>query len=230
MEIADEAYLLTIDGNLSSRAEEGRSAVDAWRQQGRPVMTNSWAASAKLGTNVLLGAENVAGLLAPPLDDLRMRDVGSLILVSGLADSNTPGMNGLFDARQTRPGHSARAAGIRRIAALPNLRGRSAAIVAGSLPSGLAPGLALHAELRALAAAGLDGDQVLAATGVNAARLLGLGGQIGEISRGSRADLILIDGDPLAAAGDSQRIVGVIRGGRFFSLGNLMDRRTPIVE
>ena len=54
---------------------------------------------------------------------------------------------------------------------------------------------------------------------------LGLGGQIGEISPGARADMVLIAGDPLVSIAHTQNIVGVVRGGRFFSLSNLIERR-----
>ncbi len=86
------------------------------------------------------------------------------------------------------------------------------------------PGLALHAELRALAAAGLPGDQVLQATGSAAAKILGLDNQIGRITPGAAADLVLVNGDPLSNAMDALSIVAVVRIGRFFSLVSLLER------
>ena len=86
------------------------------------------------------------------------------------------------------------------------------------------PGLALHAELRALAASGLSGEQVLHAAGRNAAIILGLENQIGTIMPGALADLVLVSGDPLNKVNDTLNIVAVIRNGRFFSLVNLLER------
>ena len=86
------------------------------------------------------------------------------------------------------------------------------------------PGLGLHAEFRALAAAGLTPEQALRAAGVNAASALGLGLQLGRIAAGSFADLVIVDGDPLADIGDALNVVAVVRNGRFFSTIGLIDR------
>ena len=96
--------------------------------------------------------------------------------------------------------------------------------VVGSRPNGLAPGLGLHAELRALQAAGLSAEQALRAAGVNAATALALGTQVGRIARGSLADLVIVDGDPLADVDNALNVVGVIRNGRFFSTIGLIER------
>ena len=97
-------------------------------------------------------------------------------------------------------------------------------VVLGSKPNGMPPGLGLHAEFRALAAAGLTPEQALRAAGVNAASALGLGLQLGRIAAGSFADLVIVDGDPLADIGDALNVVAVVRNGRFFSTIGLIDR------
>ena len=94
----------------------------------------------------------------------------------------------------------------------------------GSKPNGLPPGLALHAEMRALAAAGLSGDQVLMTASSNPAVMLGLDKQIGRIAEGALADLVLVSGDPLARVADTINIVAVVRNGRFYSLVSLLER------
>ncbi len=94
----------------------------------------------------------------------------------------------------------------------------------GSEPNGLGPGIGLHAEFRALEASGLDQEHVLRTAGINAAAALGLGLQVGRIAPGSSADLVLVDGDPLADIRDTLRVVGVVRNGRFFSVIGLIER------
>ena len=91
-------------------------------------------------------------------------------------------------------------------------------------PNGMPPGIALHAEFRALADAELTAEQVLRAAGVNAAAALGLGLQLGRLAPGSVADLVIVDGDPLANVADLQKVVGVVRNGRFFSAIGLIER------
>ena len=76
----------------------------------------------------------------------------------------------------------------------------------------------------ALRRAGLNGEQALNAAGRNAARALGVDNQIGTITPGALADLVLVAGDPLSDTGDMLRIVAVVRNGRFFSLVSLLER------
>lgn len=218
-------YLLTIASNDDN--EQQREVVFGWQQRGRPVLAENWLVGLSLGANLILGVD--------ALPEYRYQDVqiaaGSdpLTLISGLADAGTPGLTLLFRARQAGRFRDA-AAPVRRLASVPDLRGSSTRVVAGSRPNELPPGLSLHAELRALAASGMAGDQVLKAAGSNAARILGLSAQIGEISPGARADLVLVAGDPLTNVADILKIVAVVRNGRFYSLISLLERANPSVE
>jgi imidazolonepropionase-like amidohydrolase len=78
-----------------------------------------------------------------------------------------------------------------------------------------------------LSAAGLSGEQTLRSAGVNAAAYLKFGLELGRIAPGSRADLVLVDGDPLRNIADLQKVVGVVRNGRFFSTIGLIERASP---
>jgi Amidohydrolase family/WD40-like Beta Propeller Repeat len=142
---------------------------------------------------------------------------------SGLADARTPGLPDLMRSRQAPLlGHYPTA--IRRYTDLAGLSLPSGSIVLASAPNGLPPGIAQQAELRALAAAGSSPAAALEAAGKNAAAVLGLGTRLGRIAPGACADLVIVDGDPLADVGDAANVVGVVRNGRFFSAIGLIER------
>jgi imidazolonepropionase-like amidohydrolase len=65
----------------------------------------------------------------------------------------------------------------------------------------VAPGFDIHRELELLVESGLTPASALAAATSEAASALGRGSEIGALSPGMRADLLLVDGDPLAGAG-----------------------------
>jgi len=205
--------------------DENRVAVQKWRDAGVPIVVNNWATGRRLGADILLGTAAIPSGNLSEQDTFAASSERSVppIIISGLADSVTPGIASLLESRQsveleqtTRP--------MRRIARVPQLAATSSLLVAGSEPNGLPAGQALHAELRALQAAGLSGEQSLHAVGKNAAKMLGLENQIGTITPGAMADLVLVAGDPLNNVDDVLRIVAVVRNGRFFSLISLLER------
>ena len=143
-------------------------------------------------------------------------------VLSGIADQGTPGIAALYQSRQARSFGQSGNPG--RQFAGPGRSGSSLARIAvSSKENRMPPGLGLHAELRALSASGLTGAQVLQATGRNAAKLLGLENQVGVIIPGAAADLVLVNGDPLAHIEDAIEVVAVVRNGRFFSLVTLLE-------
>jgi imidazolonepropionase-like amidohydrolase len=87
-------------------------------------------------------------------------------------------------------------------------------IVAGTdLAPSLPPGAMLHDELRELVKAGLEPMDALGAATINAAEAAGLD-RVGRIQRGAVADLVLLNDDPLANIGSSERIEAVVANGR----------------
>jgi len=157
-------------------------------------------------------------------EDAHLADVAEAVAVlSGLADATTPGLEPLFRSRQTMLLNGQTNA-MRRFSEAPLLAAQSSSIVLGSKANGLPPGVALHAEFRALAGAGLDEVHVLRTAGINAARALGLGLQVGRIAPGASADLVIVDGDPLNDIDDTLKVVGIVRNGRFFSVIGLIER------
>lgn len=75
------------------------------------------------------------------------------------------------------------------------------------------PGAAFHRELDLLVAAGMPPAAVLAAATYGNANVLGLS-HVGAIQPGYQADLLLVEGDPLAHIANIHRIVAVYQDGR----------------
>ena len=88
------------------------------------------------------------------------------------------------------------------------------------------PGFSLHDELIRLVADGLSSAEALRAATLNPARFLGLADSLGSVTRGSVADLVLLDADPLADIRHVGRIRAVIVGGAVVS----SERRTRLLE
>lgn len=200
-----------------------RSAVSRWQAKGIPVLAESWTVGIAVGADLLLGIDSLpASPMGRYYQDIEAA-AAPTALISGLADAGTPGLSALYLSRQAKL-LKGRDSTLRRFSSIPNLETAAALIMVGSKPNGLPPGLALHAEMRALAAAGLRGDQVLNAASTNPADVLGLDDQIGRIAEGRLADMVLVSGDPLTSVADALNIVAVVRNGRFFSLVSLLEK------
>lgn len=77
------------------------------------------------------------------------------------------------------------------------------------------PGFSVHRELQAIVAAGLTPFQVLRSGTVNVAAHFGTSATAGTVARGKRADLVLLDANPLDDISNSGRIAGVMLNGRW---------------
>jgi Amidohydrolase family len=76
------------------------------------------------------------------------------------------------------------------------------------------PGFALHKELELLVEAGLSPADALRSATIWPAEFLGLSDSIGSITTGKRADLLLLDGNPLSDISQTHRIRAVVLDGR----------------
>jgi imidazolonepropionase-like amidohydrolase len=92
------------------------------------------------------------------------------------------------------------------------------------------PGFSAHRELRALVAAGFTPFQALQSGTVNPARYFGTEDSTGTVARGMRADLMLLDANPLQDIGNSARIAGVMINGRWMSRAELDKRLASLAE
>jgi imidazolonepropionase-like amidohydrolase len=77
------------------------------------------------------------------------------------------------------------------------------------------PGVSAHQELQALVDAGLSPYEALKMATVNAALFLGQPGEFGVIRTGARADLVMLDANPLRQISATARISGVMLRGRW---------------
>ena len=77
------------------------------------------------------------------------------------------------------------------------------------------PGFSAHRELGSLVAAGLTPYQALRTGTVDVAKFLGEAGSSGVVRQGARADLLLLDANPLQNVANSLRINGVVVNGRW---------------
>ncbi|MEU6841643.1 amidohydrolase family protein [Streptomyces sp. NPDC046716] len=78
------------------------------------------------------------------------------------------------------------------------------------------PGAALHDEIDLLAEAGIGALRLLRMLTLSAAEFLGTTDTMGTVEAGRRADLVLLDADPVASVAHLHRVVGVVRAGRYY--------------
>lgn len=78
----------------------------------------------------------------------------------------------------------------------------------------LVPGFALHDELALLVDAGLTPMQALRAATARPASAFGLSGEVGTVEQGKRADLVVLDADPLADIRNTRRVHALVVDGR----------------
>lgn len=87
--------------------------------------------------------------------------------------------------------------------------------------AGMFPGKSAHTELGELVRAGLTPREALAAATVNAGRFIRRhvrgADRFGVVAAGARADLLLLEADPLKDIANASRIAGVVVGGRWLT-------------
>lgn len=84
-----------------------------------------------------------------------------------------------------------------------------------ALNTGVVPGFSAHEELEDLVAAGLTPYEALRAATVNAAEFLSVGDRQGTVAVGQRADLLLLEQNPLSDVRNVSRRAGVVLRGRW---------------
>jgi amidohydrolase family protein len=82
-------------------------------------------------------------------------------------------------------------------------------------------GYTLHHELELYARAGIPASEVLRMATLTSAQVMGVDGNRGVIAAGKFADMVLVDGDPVANIADIEKIDTVIKGGKVYEPAKL---------
>lgn len=83
------------------------------------------------------------------------------------------------------------------------------------------PGHSLHREIELYVQAGFTPLEAIQAATLVPARVMGLEKELGTVEAGKRADLIVIDGDPLADIRNTRNVELTITGGRVYNAADL---------
>jgi hypothetical protein len=183
------------------------------------------------------------------------KDVIDLIAKSGVAFTPTIGIQGAFTAREAGDRHlltDPRLAlfpksVVLMLADLGMMRGgptdrattalkpyetmlksivtAGGTIVAGSASPLVPYGLGLHVELEEYVRSGMTPFQALQSATINPARLLGLESELGTIEPGKRADLTFLGSDPLQDIRNTRDVRRVMKGGRMYTVAELLSVR-----
>ena len=94
----------------------------------------------------------------------------------------------------------------------------------------LVPGASLHEEILEMKRAGLTPFQALQTATTNCARFFGQEKEWGIVAVGARADVLLLDADPLADVSNTRRIAGVVVRGQWLPVATLRDRAGDVAE
>ncbi|MEW1601488.1 amidohydrolase family protein [Streptomyces sp. NPDC093808] len=84
-------------------------------------------------------------------------------------------------------------------------------------------GISIHQNPRALVRHGFTPVEVLRTATTNAAEALGAAGTLGVIRPGARADLLVVDGDPLRDVAAAARVEQVLVDGHHHTVRELLD-------
>jgi imidazolonepropionase-like amidohydrolase len=99
-----------------------------------------------------------------------------------------------------------------------DLHGAGVTIVAGT---DALPGFSYHRELELYVDAGIPAADALRIATLDAAKVMKRDSELGTIAPGKLADLILIDGDPVARISDVRRVVLTVKDGVVFEAAAL---------
>jgi imidazolonepropionase-like amidohydrolase len=99
---------------------------------------------------------------------------------------------------------------------------------AGSDPNHGMPALDVHEEMKMFVEAGLTPMQAIQAATINVAKTFGKDKDFGTLERGKVADIVMVDGDPLADVWATQDVQMVFMAGNLMDIQFSRDHKNPI--
>jgi imidazolonepropionase-like amidohydrolase len=89
---------------------------------------------------------------------------------------------------------------------------------------GTAHGPSVYREMEAMQHAGMTAAEVLASSTIVAARAAGIDRDAGSLVPGKRADVVILEADPLADIANVKRVTHVMRNGAMYGKKELLPR------
>ena len=180
-----------------------RAIVDRANAHGLPVMMDTYRPD-DVGDALGAGVSRFVHTPQAPMSDALVDRVAD----AGVAVATTISGSGPFWGRPESPTFEPRKVNVAALA------GSGAPVAFGTDNAGDRPvGVALAAEIDSLLQASLTPEQVLAALTVNGAIYLGRSEELGTLEVGKRADLLIVEGDPLVDLDALTNVVAVVKDG-----------------
>ncbi len=203
-------YADEIGGDDAKRTELARATVAA----------GAWTVPTMALWEVFLGSDPVDSLAARP----ELRYVPPQ-WVSGWRQQ-------VGNIRQGNPADDGMAEIVERRRILKALRDAGAKIAFGTDSPQLfsVPGFSIHREMQTMLLAGLTPFEILASGTRNVGRYYGRENEFGTVARGQRADLILLDANPLTDVRHLSRRAGVMVNGRWLPESEIQARLSQIAN
>jgi imidazolonepropionase-like amidohydrolase len=189
--------------------------IARWRETEASALFARFTANGTLVDPTLIAQEDIVRLLETQTPDTRSRYIAASARKEAdktLADVRPNAEKVLLDLKPR----------LRELRAVTGLMNRAGVkLLAGTdLSFFAAPGFSLHDELALLVESGLTATDALRAATVNPAGMFP-SEEGGSIAPGKRADLVLLDANPLEDIRNAERIAAVVLRGRFLNRRDL---------
>ena len=203
-------YADEIGGDDAKRAERARATA----------ATGTWTVPTLALWEVFLGAETVDALANRP----------ELKYVPPQWISNW--RQNVINTRQNNPADDGMAEIVERRRILKALRDAGAKIAFGTDSPQLfsVPGFSIHREMQSMLQAGMTPFEILASGTRNVGRYYGKENEFGTVAAGRRADLVLLDANPLTDVRNFSRRAGVMVNGRWLPESEIQARLSQIAN
>jgi imidazolonepropionase-like amidohydrolase len=189
----------------------------------RTVQAGTWNCITLIVLTRLVPAAEAAALLETP--PMRYMDDNTLAGWDPTRDFRTKSMTA-DDYTKLRKGDAAR----KKIVKVLYEEGAPILLGTDTPNPFVVPGFSIHQELALLVESGLSPFDALAAGTRDAARSLGQEQLFGTVAVGRRADLLLLEADPLQDVAAANRRVGVFRLGVYYAEAELQERLETIAQ